>query len=260
MKTRTTQAVALRAALAVLGLASVTEAGQMGAVYRRSADWVPGTAGQVSGNPGPTPAQSWTYEWVSGGALNSANPWYSQEASPMVWDSAWYGQENVGVWARGDNGNPPIGQMSMLHNEAPSVSNYEPLVRWTDPDPGLPVNVTGNLVVKWSGMNGIGRPTDVDVVIARQNAARTITTLLLAQTVIKPNPFPSVGDQVSIPVNISNMLLAEGESMIVTLRARTTQLSWVHLYDNVTIATIPAPSAAGVLALGGLVAARRKRR
>jgi hypothetical protein len=260
MKSGTTQAVALRAALAVFALASVSEAGQIGSVYRRSADWVPGTAGQVSGNPGPTPQQAWTYEWVSGGSMNSAAPWYRQAATPMSWDAAWYGQTNVGLWSRGDNGNPPVGQFSMLHNEAASVFNYQPLVRWTDPAPGVPVNVSGNLVVKWSGRFGIGRPTDVEVVIAKQNAGRTTTSLLFSQLVIKPNAFPSVGDQVSLPVNITNLSLLQGESMIITLRATTAQLSWVQMYDNLNISTVPAPAGVGLLAMGGLVAARRKRR
>jgi hypothetical protein len=248
-------AMMVRAALAVLVLASVANA----ELFRRSSDWIPSTHGASSSNPGPSGPPRWTYEWTTGGALNSANPWYRNPTTYMTWDSSWYGQ-TVGVWSRGDNLNPPVFQNYIIHNQAPSVIAYQPIARWVNLGGASPASLSGSLVVKWTGANGLGRPSDVDVVIAKQDAGRTVTTLLYTATVQKPNPFPSVGDFVTLPVNLGGLNFAPGESMIVTLRAKTTQYAWIQMFDNLNLTVVPAPAGAGLLAMGGVVALRRRRR
>lgn len=263
MKTTGTRAAAAVGSLAVLLAASAVSAEQ---VWLRSADWVPGSAqGSSANNPGPVGGiPIWQYESTQGGGLGSGNPWYAQAGSLMTWDSGWY-DTGWGVWSNGDNVNPPILAGRLIHNVHTSAAQDVPLVRWQNPigDGGV-VDITGSLVINWNGNGGLGRPVDVDVVIAKHDASANTTTVLFSTTVSKPNPFPSIGDSVLLPVSITDVGVDQGDSVVITHRGRSAlgpQGAWVNMYDSLSIQqVVPAPGAAGILAMAGLAAARRRRR
>lgn len=231
-------------------------------MWQRSADWLPGTApGGTANNPGPgAGGPVWQYEWTQGGALGSSNPWYAQPTNLMSWDPAWY-NTGFGVWSKGDNVNPPIMHNRLVHNLHDTVKDDIPLVRWRAPFGQIDdLAINGNLIVHWTGMNGVGKPVDVDVVIAKQT--QTGTSVLFSTTVSKPNPFQSVGDMVTIPVSLSDIELGAGDSIIITHRGRHGFFphgAWVNLIDNVTLTAIPSPGSLAVLGIGVFAVARRRR-
>jgi hypothetical protein len=181
----------------------------------------------------------------------------------MTWDPAWY-QTGWGVWSKGDNLNPPILAGRLIHNVHPSTYNDIPLVRWMSPlGDGGHVNVAGSLTVNWNGVNGLGRPVDVDVVIAQIHGIGGPATILFSATVSKPHPFPSVGDSINLPVSLANIALGASDSIVFSHRGHNSVGplgAWVNLYDSVVISPVPAPATAGLLAFGGLLAAKRRRR
>jgi MYXO-CTERM domain-containing protein len=234
-------------------------------VWQRGADWVPGGVfGGTVNNPAPAAGSSsvWQYEYAQGGALGSSNPWYTQATTLMTWDSDWYGS-GWGVWSRGDDLNPPVLAGRLVHNVHASAVQDIPIVRWNSPlGPVNDLAITGTLLIDWNGAGGVGLPVDVDVVIARQNAQKTATTMLFSTTVSKPNPFASVGDWVSIPINLSSISVGLGESIIITHRGRgsfSPAGGWVNLHDNVSFTSVPAPGSLGLLTLGALALGRRRR-
>jgi len=248
--------------LAALLAASAANAQQL---WSRSADWVPGTTqGSTTNNPSSVSGiPIWRYETTQGGGLGSTNPWYAQQGTLMTWDSGWY-QTGWGVWSNGDDANPPILAGRLIHNVHTSVVSQIPVVRWQNPmGNGGIVNINGSFIVNWNGNNGLGRPVDVDVVIAKYSAALNSTSLVFSTTVAKPNPFPSVGDSVIVPISISGIHVDQGDSLVITHRGQQgigPQGAWVNLYDSIAIQQVPAPGAAGLLAMAGLAAARRRRR
>lgn len=234
--------------------------------FVRSANFGSGTSqGSSAGNPNPVGGQPvWQYEVVQGGALGTSNAWYKQSSGSqlMTWDSAWY-QTGWGVWSNGDDANPPILGSRLVHNVAASVYNDVPVVRFLNPvGASSTLSINGSFQIAWSGVDGLGRPNDVDVVIAKYNSTLNETTLLYSNTVSKPLPFPSVGDSLNLPISLNGISLGADESVMISHRGRTPLSplgAWVNLYDNVTFSVVPAPGAAAVLGLGGLVAARRRR-
>jgi hypothetical protein len=261
MKTRGVFRGGLRACAA---LAVAAGAAQADVVWHRASDWVPGTVqGGSTNNPGPANgAPAWRYVSAQGGGLGSANPWYAQTGNLMTWDSGWY-STGWGVWSKGDDLNPPILPGRLVHNVHPTTWADIPMVQFLNPY-AAPTNfdITGTLTVNWNGVNGLGRPVNVDVVIAKHIAATNTTTLLYSNTVSKPNPFPSVGDSVFLPVSLLQVSLAAGDSLIISQRGQNSVGplgAWVNLYDDLNLSTIPTPAGLSLLGLAGLAAARRRR-
>jgi MYXO-CTERM domain-containing protein len=269
MRSSRSVTLVLRASVACATLGAGTQAvladGLPPNTWRRSSDWVNGDIqGSTSGNPGNVGGVPiWQYEWTTGGALNSENPWFKNAGNLLSWDTGWW---NTGwqVWSKGDDDSPPILQGRLIHNVAAASFDNIPLVRWLNPMAGTnAVNITGTLLVNWNGVDGLGRPDDVDVVIGEYSAVTHTTSILYSTTVSKPTPFPSVGDSVLLPINLLNVTVNAGDSIVVTHRGQTPLFplgGWVNLFDGVTIQQVPAPGAAGLLALAGLAAARRRRR
>lgn len=232
--------------------------------YVRSTNWVAGTTqGGTQNNPNPVGGQPiWQYETTQGGSLGAGNAWYKQPSELLTWDSAWYGT-GWGVWSKGNDANPPILPSRLVHNVAASVYNDVPLVRFRNPlGNGATVNINGSFQVAWNGLDGLGRPNDVDVVIAKYSAALNDTILLYSSTVSKPLPFPSVGDSINLPINLVGVTLDDGDSLVISHRGRTALSplgAWINLYDNVTVTAVPAPGAFGLLGAAGVLAFRRRR-
>jgi hypothetical protein len=262
MKIRKPRKMLLRAGVMVLAAASATQAD---VVFQRSTNWVPGvTAGGTTNNPGNVGGQAtWRYEVAHGGAtLGSVNPWFEESTSLMRWDPAWYAT-GWGVWAKGDNLNPPVLAGRMIHNVHPTTWEDTPIVRWMNPMSNTSASIAGTLTVNWNGVNGLGRPVNVDVVIAKQNTLTNATTILYSTTVSKPNPFPSVGDSVLLPISIPSIAMGAFDTIIITHRGQNSVGplgAWVNLYDSIGVTVVPAPGSAALLAMGGVLAARRRRR
>ena len=233
--------------------------------WRRSTDWVAGTA-QGAGLNNPSAVRGmpvWRYEYASGGAFDSANPWYKNPGTLLTWDGAWWGTGS-GVWSRSDNHSPPISSSRLVHNVAAAEYDSAPMVRWLNPlgNGGL-VNIAGTLLLNWDGQNGLGRPDDVDIVIAKYSAASNTTAAIFSATRSKPNPVPSVGDSVIIPIALGNISVNQGDSILISERAHDSLFplgAWINLYDGLTITSVPAPGAGALLGAAGLLAARRRRR
>jgi hypothetical protein len=259
-------------ALSVLPLcissAAVAQQYSPGFTWDRSTDWAAGpVAGSTTGNPMPD-AQGmsvWSYEWVQGGALGSANEWFAQPSSLSVWDPDWHGINGgaTGAWVQADNVNPPIFQDRMTHNVHHTSSASMPLVRWMNPiGDGTQVNLNGELNVIWSGDSYTGVPVSVDVVIAMNDFSTGQTTPLLATTVDKPLAFASILDSTTIDVDLTGVALDEGDSLLFSLRGQEDFEGvgrWVILQDNVQISLVPAPGAFALLGLAGVASLRRRR-
>ena len=241
---------------------------QPGFSWDRSNEWMPGpSAGANIGNPSPdtTGSSVWSYEWVQGGALGSANEWFAQPTTMSVWDPDWFGINSGGAWVQADNMNPPIFSNRMTHNVHEASAASMPLVRWMNPaGNGALVDIVGDLNVIWSGDGYVGEPVAVDVVIAMADASTGLTTPLLATTVNKPLATPSILDSETINVGLSGLTLDDGDSLVFSLRGQSQFQGsgrWVILEDDVQISLtpIPAPGAAILLGASGLVAMRRRR-
>lgn len=274
MKTSGTSATLLRATAILMLTAGAASAqnGGGGFLWNRNSDWVPGSVqGGTANNPGPGAGSNtvWQYEFTQGGAFGSANPWYLQPTTLMTWDSGWW-ETGWGVWSKGNDTSPPILREKLIHNVHQSTVADVPLVRWRSPFSGITdLSIVGNLTLHWDGLAGLGRPVDVDVVIAKQTSAGA-TTLLFANGTnpgqtpyVKPNNFPSVGDMITIPIDIHNITMDIGDSIIITHRGRSGLFplgAWVNLTDNLAFNAIPSPGTLGLLGAGAMVMARRRRR
>ena len=263
MKTGKSRTLRVCAVASVAAFSAAAQAGGGPGQWQRSADWLPGVPGAVSGAPGPGGPAIWTYEFTSsGGSLLDPAPWYSTPASPLRWDENWW-ETGQGVWSAGDNVSPPVDQNRAAHNVAGSDIFNVPVIRFTNPTGTASLfDITGILKVVWDGVGGVGRPNTVDVVVGKQNAAHSSTTLLYSTTVNKPNNFASVGDFVDLPVLLSDVLLSQGESIIISHRGRSAVEpgGWIHLHDQMNINLIPTPGSLVAMGLGGVLATRRRRR
>lgn len=260
---------ALSCAPVVLVLVSPVQAQQYapGYEWNRTANWVAGTTpGSTIGNPQPDGegAGVWQYEWVEGGGIGSANEWFAQPSHLMVWDDNWWNIGSGGAWVNSDELNPPIFNNRMTHNLHDTSSSAIPMVRWINPvGNGTVVDIAGVLNVTWSGHEFFGVPVATDVVIAHNDFSTGITSLLYSDTLLKPSPFPSIGDSVDVPISIRGVVMDEGDSILISLRGQRDFAGdgrWVILEDAISITLIPAPGAAALLGMGGLIALRRRRR
>jgi hypothetical protein len=217
--------------------------------------------------PNPTivlGAPTWKYESITAApnsSLGSANPWFKQASTPMVWDPSWYGS-GQGVFASGDDANPPIFRNHLTHNVVAGEYNKVPLIRWLRPswvtDPA--VGISGTLTVNWAGLVNQAQANIVDVVIGKTDSHGN-STAIWSRTTAKPSN-NTVAESITFSVNLQSVALAPGESIFVSERAQTSYTpngSWINLLDNLTINAVPAPGTAAIVMLAGVTALRRKR-
>lgn len=248
-----------------------------GFVWDRSDDWVAGPqVGWTTGNPAPDKLGNpvWSYEYTSGGPIGSANPWYLAEKHAMIWDH-WdpAGPTPEDLWVRADNLEPKINRTTLSNSRSLRWNSweYQSLVRWINPvGDGTIVDITGSLRVDWAGW-GVSPDVDVDVIIGFKDFSSNTLTLLFERTVQNPTPglpnppFP----RVIMPLGIHSLRMDAGDSLLVSLRAKTAPSeldSWIVMYDDVKIryvTTVPEPAQwsmfAGGLILVGVLARRSLR-
>lgn len=238
--------------------------------WHRASDWVAGAVpGGTVFNPGPgfDGVGVWQYENASGGdGLGGDNPWYTEETTLLSWDNNWWGH-GVGVWSQGNDVNAPVSQGKMTHNLIGSIHNDAPVVRWMMPEgtPELNIDVNGQFDVLWTGHEYRGADVDVELVIVRETAGGDFD-VLFSDVLSKPTPGVSVGDTANSMVSLSDITMADGDSLIISGRGVSSvgtgvEGRWIDISDDLTInvASVPAPASLALLGLGGLAAARRRR-
>lgn len=237
--------------------------------WHRASDWAPGVIpGSSFGNPGPgfDGVGVWSYEFATGGGgLGAENPWYAQPSTMLTWDNNWWGN-GFGAWTAGDDTNPPIRQDRMTHNLVGTHFETTPLVRWLMPQGAgdLALSITGEFEVLWTGHEFRGGDVDVELVIARETAGGAFD-VLFSDRLSKPTAGVSVGDFRTSQVDISSVILNEGDSLVISGRGVSsvgwTEGRWISISDdlNLTVVPIPAPASLALLGLGGLAAMRRRR-
>ncbi|MFG0285887.1 MAG: PEP-CTERM sorting domain-containing protein [Phycisphaerales bacterium JB039] len=235
---------------------------QHGDQWVRAEDFRSGVHGSTALNPGPgfDGRRVWQYEVAHGGArLGTGNEWFRQETSLLTWDRDWWGIES-GAWSYGDDTNPPIFANRMTHNIAGGHHEHTPIVRWLNPGQEMRVSILGSYEILWSGHERVGADVQVELVIAREDAAGNID-LLFTQVVDKPTPGLSIGDTLSVPVELGSVI-GPGESLLFTACAVDPMAGvgrWVAVEDRLSITVVPAPSSLLLLAVGLTLALRRHR-
>lgn len=267
MQNRIPRFAAMAAGLVTAAATAASAQYTAGDQWVRAADFMPGTHGSNELNPGPgfDGVPVWKYELATGGGgLGSTSPWYRQPTTTMTWDSDWYGI-GQGAWTAGDDVNPPVFQNRMTHNIINDHYDRVPVVRWQNPnDDNLRVAVSGQYNVLWTGHEFVGDDVDVELVVAHERGATGDVAVLFSTTVGKPTPGLSIGDSIDVPVDLSMVHLAEGDSLIFSGRAteRKSGLGrWIAIQDQlkVEVVPVPAPGALALLGAAGLAATRRRR-
>jgi hypothetical protein len=236
---------------------------EYGFSWQRQSDWVPGdNDGGVGNNPGPDPlgAPVWSYQYTTGGGLDSANPWYAEPRTMLVWDSQWHGSDD-GVWARDDDQSPPVYDTAVIHHNKAGQNDFIPIVGWANPvGEAIEVNIGGSFLLEWEAGNGLAYPNDVDFVIALLDASEGTVTPLFSQSFSKPTDGITGTESIEFDVSLENVALGVDDELLISHRADTEiPFGWVTLNDNFDIVLVPAPGAASLVAIAGLGMIRRRR-
>lgn len=202
--------------------------------WQRQRDFAPGpVVFSHEGNPLPDRFgfPVWSLEYVRGDDLAGAEPWYSNAGARLIWDNAWFG--GPGAWNRANDTSPPIFPTAPIHANNDSDSwNHIPVVRWLSPIAG-DLDILGKLRVGWSGAGGADSLLDVDVIVAHYDATTGAHQPLLARTVSKPPLESATGEVVEIPVELLNIAVEMGDSIVVSLRAHNVVSGrWIGLTDT----------------------------
>lgn len=189
-------------------------------VYNRAAEWT--TAGLVHGSSAGNPVNGiWKYEYVpSGDGLSGADPWWDNPGVLSVWDNSWYGQP--GVWARGDNANPPISQTGMTHTINAGNFPNKPRASWIAPADSI-VDITGTLSASWGG----GATQDLEMAVGRISGKNH--TLLWSGLVSQGGP---TSHSLSPVRALKAIDVSQGDLLVVTTRAVAQQAGWVPVSDS----------------------------
>ena len=217
----------------------------------RSTDWTPGTVnnsalgnpdGDAMGNP------TWYYERSLGGNLASANPWYAQPRTPLIW------RTGLQQWRAGtQDESPVVGSLNMAQADI-NFTFDSPIARWQNP--------TGSALVVDIGV-------DTDVVSFRHDANSTqlelaivkmsgsTFTVLWSDTTIAPN---NGVIQPGGPVTLQNVSLGANDALLFTYRNKLDtplggngSTAWYDL-ASVTIDSMGVPLPASVWSGLGLLA------
>lgn len=250
----------MRAASAIIAVAGAVPCFGAGYTWNRFDNWAADGSNPAVVNGTPI----WKYEAIvaaPNSGLGTANPWYTQPTTSMIWDSSWFGGAS-GAFALGNDVNPPIFRNRLTHNVHVDEFNKVPLVRWMRPsnvtDPT--VSIQGSLTLTWTGLNAKAQANIVDLVVGRTSALG-VSSVLFSRTASKPTN-NDTAESITFAVDLKSVSLNPGESIFITHRAQSSYTpngSWINLVDNLNITAVPAPGSLALVALAGLGAARRRR-
>ncbi len=219
--------LAARFACLVSIAASFASAQNVPTSWSPCSDWVVqpnSAAGTTQGNPAPDSLGNlvWNYEYTTtGGVLGSSNPWYDEPATKLVWDTSWYGQPK-GAWVVSNDFGTNFRWTGPTHIYGTSFQ-YAPILRFQNTTgQAINLDIRGRLGVWWGGAGGVAGQVAVDVVIAHQLAGGGPSTLLFSGTHNKPTPNSPVSEMLLLPVDLSAVSLAPGDSIVIAHRAQNT--------------------------------------
>jgi hypothetical protein len=233
------KSVAAAVAVAVCSAAGAADYSP-GFVWDRSLDWNDGKVagyGWQNGNPdddkNDNPA--WVCEWSKdGGGLGDPNPWYKQPKTLMVWDPNWY-NNGYPTWARSNDGHPNIAKTGLTHVVYPGNFPDAPLVRWMNPTGAqATVDITGNFKINWSGQGNLDVPLSCDLAVVAVTG--TQYAVLFGESYNDPSPGDQNIGSRTIQINLQDVVVPEGGSILIGLRGQTAQSNrWFSSEDNLKI-------------------------
>ncbi len=224
-----------------------------GHVWNRAGEWsLAPDSEQNSSAWNPTPDTNgmpvWNYVELSGGALGSATPWWSNVfGADLRWDKSWYG--NAPCWAGGDDTAPAIEQTNLTH--IINGDNYArvPGVWWISPSNGpMRVSLKGGVRVRWHGDSDVAQPVDVELAFAHYDDETRAVRLLHSQRLSKPHN-NNTPESLDVPIHIPCIHVGPRDRILRTGRAvaATSNPRWVYINDAWLDIVLDAPHAATVL-------------
>lgn len=226
-----------------------------GFTWAREADWTPGTTNDsTAGNPDDDSLgnPTWRYERAIGGPLGSANVWYAQARSALVWRN---GQWRVDSADR----SPAIAQDAMSQADI-NFTFDSPIARWQNPT-GVTQLVDVSVDTDVISFRADSGSTDLELAVVRLNAATSTFDLLWSET--RNAPHNSVL-QPGAASTLFGVSVAAGDSVLFTYRnlldsprGGNGSTAWV---DASTVTIVPEPASVAVLGLCGLLLVRVPRR
>jgi len=204
-------------------------------LWHRVAEWTirpDSDHGTTQGNPAPDSEGHlvWNHEdTATGGGLGSANPWFEEPTTPMLWDKSWFGQP--GVWSTGNDFGALIGSKGLAH--VGEWYAYRPILRWKNvTGRTFDLSFLGTLRVRWGG-NQVAEPVEVDVVLAHRDGATGALTMLYSTTVDKPTQDGSF-ESVYLPIDLGPVPIGLDDEIILTHHSYESysSLHFVYLHDN----------------------------
>lgn len=216
----------------------------LGFTWDREVDWTPGvTAGSPVGNPDDdaNACPAWYYEYATGDALTSANPWYTSVRTSLVWDADWWGA--AGVWAKAVDTGGAVGSNRLIHVLNDAGRNQIPVARWANPTAkAQTLDISATVRFSWvSGASG-----DADMAMVMLTESGEIVPLYTASR-------NSAGGSLTLSFSIPNLEVEAGASILLSVRGQGTTGS-VQLYDDVVLRVdSDAPAVASTLVNDGHV-------
>jgi len=232
-----------------------------GFVWNRSADWVPGTVNDATaGNPNNDSKgnPTWYYEQSQGGSLSSANPWYSQPRSSLVWSA------DTQQWRAGTQDQDPSVAQTAMEQADINFTFASPVVRWQNPTgQSILANIDfGTDVV--SGRVGSGS-YNLELAVVEYRALTNSYDVLWTDSRTAPwNRQVQPGPSVDLP----DVSIGAGDSILFTMRIAIDQplsgngsAAWIDgaqltLEPSTAAAPLPRAAYAGITLLVGIALAR----
>lgn len=223
-----------------------------GHLWNRAGEWsLPPDREKNSSAWNPTPDTNgmpvWHYVELSGGALGSATPWWSNVfGADLRWDTRWYGADPC--WAGGDDTAPAISQTEITHIINGGNHARVPGVWWISPSNGpMRVSLKGGVRATWHGYNDVAEPVDYELAFAHYDDETHTVRLLHGQCLSKPHN-DTVPESLDVPVHIPGMVVKPRDRILCTGRAvaSTSNPRWIQIDDNMVDIVLDVPHACTV--------------
>lgn len=217
----------------------------LGFTWDREADWTPGTVASSSqGNPDDDAngQPTWNYEYATGDALASADPWYKSARTALVWDPDWWGAP--GVWAKAVDVGGAAASDRLVHVLNAAGRDQIPVARWSNPS-GEAQTLDITATVRFNWVNGASG--DAEIALVNLTEAGEFVPLYTATR------NSSGGGWQILSFSIPSLHVEAGGAILLSVRGQGTTGS-VALYDDVVLTIDPdAPAVASTTVNDGNV-------